>query len=901
MAIVNKGNPRSRQITGKGPSTPDLQRAGANRLVVDEKKIWKDQEVGLYSFGNSKEETVYMRVEVANLNTSEYELSLDRDTLGSANGRDYPANHQPAFSTQPNPLILNRFAISLNQSGLMFGIPPQSRVHIALRLKQDRSDLLEFQVAFIEHAGPDRDSPCNPRQLTKTLDWIPAPTADAVDVSLFSVPQRILFWDVSTDPDRVYFRPWNVTPRAGRLPWSLSLFHHPECMVRVTNNSSFPVSVSPHLYLSREDDDGAGIGKPQEVLLQEVSLDPGEEKEWPCNLDLSDSRFPDQEAKQLRIRSVVQVFGPARKRLGDVAAPQTLNAHYQPYRSLPKDWIVLLGSLLCGVLVLLWAIWGIPVPSTPELDVKLHFQNLATGELPSGTGIEDPLTVELVPGHIKGRYDSKQHAFHFSFDRVWYGARWPFSPRTVTETFEVDVVDDKHKYQFDPLKDQKLILAPAPNEPQILGEIPFAASGLNIRRQNAAAETKKALEALNSANHNLNDSQLANAKINEAKQSIEKADNLLNDQPSDIKEKQELQAAQKKLNETELIVATKTKGDEQKKALVLGEISSANGSIQAGQGSLANKNKPLAMEQAKRADNQIKQARSLLDQIQDGGIKTSLQPNLITAENDLKQLNSDISNFKSGGTQEDPDKEEVQQVQQALSTAEHAINNRQRQAGASSLEMAKNHLDKILNPVTKSSLSGRLQSDQRRLDDIPKPPVTPAWKEAYNALLSGQFQTALKLSERDPNDAKALAIGAIAQYKLKDKDSADAKVHSAQTNRQGNTGTDAALVNLALGYGSDDPQTQMNKYNEAIQNDPSLMLAYLLKLRRLVLDNSDDNDTRSQIESTVRDAKQDPSFWRNALRNIWLSDLFTEAFYGNKIRYQVALPAQNALKRAVHK
>src|SRR5689334_9549504 len=142
MPKVDKGNRRSR-FQGSS-ANPALARAGAVNPLLNDRQTWSGRPLGLYSFPNPSDEVAYMRVEAANINNSEYELCFERDTLTSSEGTNYPARHTPTFSTDNNPLVLLRFADSQSQSGAMFVIPPRSRVHVALRLRQNRNNTLEF-------------------------------------------------------------------------------------------------------------------------------------------------------------------------------------------------------------------------------------------------------------------------------------------------------------------------------------------------------------------------------------------------------------------------------------------------------------------------------------------------------------------------------------------------------------------------------------------------------------------------------------------------------------------------------------------------------------------------------------------------------------------------------------
>src|SRR5579871_2557159 len=834
MPRVDKGNSRLLQSHG-GASVPALRRAGAVNFTANEKQVWKDRPVGLFSFPNTSEEAAYMSVEVTNLENNEYELSLGKDVLGTIEDINYPINHKPVFSQQSNPLVLHRFTDSSTLSGAMFTIPAQSRVHVALRLKRDREDIQAFSVAFDEHAGQTRESPNVWEQPEiKSLEWVPAPSAQDVEVAVYSTPRRFLFWDLTPDADWVRFRPWNVVPRAGRLFWSLPFFHHPECIVRVSNHSPFSMSVSPCLVINREDAAGKAMRPPQKEPLETQTLNSGEAREWPCPLALSDTRLPREEADQMRLHALAEVYGPSATSLGLVNASEILKAEYQPFFSRISDWITLVGLFCFAAVFLLWSTYGIPVLVTPQLDVMLHFRGFVRGELPPGIDARDPLRVQLSPGEIPGLYDPKQHTFQFKFERTWVGCKWPFGWRSKEDTFDVVVSDDKGLYQFTPLKGQKLMLFPAPHAPQVLGDIEGSPSTVQIQRQGASHALDKANEALDSATQLLQQRQSAKAKIEEANQFITSANGLLTDLPPDTPEKKTLEKAQNRLSglQSQQDQLEKSLNDEQHaENAVRNALTDADSAIQSARLSLNANNKEGATSEASIAKTQLETASRQLHQIRDPSVQQELFNHLQTTQNNLGQLRADIN--------------------------------------------------KLVSPPPNTDIN----RSHNQPPVVPIPVATQVWQQAYSALLVGNWSKAIATAERAPNDPKAYAISAIAHHHLGEDSAAQTNLTTAE-NLGNKPGTDAALLQVAQGYinkneapkGSlQSAKLRIAQYEAAMRQDPTLALAYIMKLRQLMIIHITQNsvlDMSTQITATTQQAiSKVPGFKMIAKDTILLKEL----------------------------
>ena len=137
------------------------------------------------------------------------------------------------------------------------------------------------------------------------FDWLPPGPSGQVTLRLL--------------PERVLFRPWNITPhnRWFFMNWRLGsweFFNKPRCLVLIENSNNLSLNVSPYLVGWQENLPDVK----KRIPMSEVTIGPNEEMEVPCDLELSNKR----DIEKLVVQAFAQVRIPGDEQPFVVESPK---------------------------------------------------------------------------------------------------------------------------------------------------------------------------------------------------------------------------------------------------------------------------------------------------------------------------------------------------------------------------------------------------------------------------------------------------------------------------------------------------------------------------------------------------------------------------------------------------
>ena len=356
-----------------GPDKPSAQKttnhttaeAGsrvAQDEIGDERFVWEGRVFNLFSIDNFEEEPLILRVDVSTLSKNAYILHAEEGALfeSSPPFEQFPPNFRSRETPEEgNPLFISsRFEATADLPGDMIEIPPRRQLNLTMSLTEDCHDRQEFTVSAFVHFGRTRDTGFDRK--------------NALSRPFFQIPSsQITRLKVEVLTPEVHFRPWNLAANRNHFFWNLSLlgrplFNRPRAQVRVENQGSLPVTITPHLYkVVDKERDAFGMGYTTETLA------PRQECLFTLPLWLNTPK----DADRVHFEATVEVTSNQRTLL-EVPAKEPISAVYHPYRSLPKDLFALFGFLGFCAFGLVWLLFGIPIPVKPEVAVEINFVGL---------------------------------------------------------------------------------------------------------------------------------------------------------------------------------------------------------------------------------------------------------------------------------------------------------------------------------------------------------------------------------------------------------------------------------------------------------------------------------------------------------------------------------------------
>lgn len=312
----------------------------------------------------------------------------------------WPGKRETIYIRNEEP-IAQRYQLSITDLPPAFyeiGPPTGGRVHPDGGVLLQPNEEASFEVIF-QAAPPSQKS--RPRTFNFVVtSYDPRRTDQAGDIlddmSMRWVdlpgPKDLV---LSAKPTQITMRPWRRT----------ALFK-----LNLQNTSYLPPSVQVDLVRGLNRD--ALASNPEKTGRLHQALPSRTSGSWDCLLPPSGYRND----------YFISVAGKAtvadKEQRLELAEP--IRVRYIPWLRIPKDWLF----LFLGIFFLVWLIFGIPIPQSPVVRMKLAWpdnQTHALEDLKDGSSLKiagesgDPIHPTVDEGMLV-----------FRLPRGWYGNRWPF-------------------------------------------------------------------------------------------------------------------------------------------------------------------------------------------------------------------------------------------------------------------------------------------------------------------------------------------------------------------------------------------------------------------------------------------------------------------------------------------